>query len=43
MGELWINEHWHVAPRVGFAYRLDNRTVIRRRLRYFTARIISTI
>ena len=28
-GDLWLNEYWHVAPRVGFAYRVNNGTAIR--------------
>jgi outer membrane receptor protein involved in Fe transport len=32
--ELWKQEYWHIAPRVGFAYRLRGDTVIRR-VRHF--------
>ena len=29
IGDLWLNEYWHIAPRFGFAYRLRNSTVVR--------------
>jgi hypothetical protein len=29
VAELWEQEYWHVAPRVGFAYRMRSNTVIR--------------
>ena len=29
VADLWNNEHWHVAPRVGFAYRPAKDTVVR--------------
>jgi hypothetical protein len=35
--DLWENEHWHVAPRFGFAYRLNDRTVVRGGYGIFTA------
>ncbi len=35
--DLWINEHWHIAPRAGFAYRLDQKTAIRGGYGIFTA------
>jgi hypothetical protein len=35
--DLWINEHWHIAPRIGFAYRVDNKTVVRGGYGIFTA------
>jgi outer membrane receptor protein involved in Fe transport len=28
-GDLWVNEHWHIAPRFGFAYRLGDKSVLR--------------
>lgn len=34
---LWQNEHWHWAPRLGFAYRLNERTVVRSGYGIFTA------
>ncbi len=34
---LWSNEHWHWAPRLGFAYRLNDRTVVRGGYGIFTA------
>jgi hypothetical protein len=34
---LWKNEHWHWAPRLGFAYRLNERTVLRGGYGIFTA------
>ncbi len=27
--DLWENEHWHIAPRFGFAYRYNDKTAIR--------------
>jgi len=35
--DLWENEHWHVAPRFGFAYRLNDRTAVRGGYGIFTA------
>ncbi|HYM11208.1 MAG TPA: TonB-dependent receptor [Bryobacterales bacterium] len=35
--DLWLNEYWHIGPRVGFAYRLDNKTVVRGGYGIFTA------
>jgi hypothetical protein len=35
--DMWINEHNHIAPRVGFAYRLDSKTAIRGGYGIFTA------
>jgi hypothetical protein len=35
--DLWENEHWHICPRFGFAYRADDRTVIRGGYGIFTA------
>jgi hypothetical protein len=29
VADLWNNEHWHIAPRVGFAYRPLKDTVVR--------------
>jgi len=34
---LWDNEHWHWAPRLGLAYRLRERTVLRAGYGIFTA------
>jgi len=28
-GDLWINEYWHIAPRFGFAWRVNNSTAVR--------------
>jgi hypothetical protein len=35
--DLWINEHWHIAPRAGFAFRLNDKTVVRGGYGIFTA------
>jgi len=35
--DLWINEHWHIAPRVGLAYRVNDRTAVRGGYGIFTA------
>ena len=35
--DLWENEHWHIAPRFGFAYRLNDRTAVRGGYGIFTA------
>jgi len=35
--DLWENEHWHIAPRFGFAYRLTDRMAIRGGYGIFTA------
>ncbi len=37
VASLWNNEHWHWAPRIGFAYRLNDRTVVRGGYGIFTA------
>ena len=29
VADMWINEHWHIAPRFGFAYRWNDRTTVR--------------
>jgi hypothetical protein len=29
VADLWNNEHWHIGPRIGFAYRLKSDTVVR--------------
>ena len=33
---LWQNEYWHIAPRVGVAYRLTGNTVFRAGYGIFT-------
>ncbi len=33
---LWLNEYWHIAPRVGLAYRLTGNTVFRSGYGIFT-------
>jgi len=35
--DMWINEHNHIAPRIGFAYRLNSKTAIRGGYGIFTA------
>ena len=35
--DLWKNEHWHIVPRVGLAYRLDDKTALRGGYGIFTA------
>jgi hypothetical protein len=35
--DMWINEHNHIAPRIGFAYRLGDKTAIRGGYGIFTA------
>ncbi len=35
--DLWENEHWHIAPRFGFAYRINDRTAVRGGYGIFTA------
>jgi hypothetical protein len=35
--DLWENEHWHIAPRFGFAYRFNDRTAVRGGYGIFTA------
>jgi hypothetical protein len=37
VADMWINEHWHIAPRFGFAYRFNDRTTIRGGYGIFTA------
>ncbi len=37
VADMWINEHWHLAPRFGFAYRLNDRTTVRGGYGIFTA------
>jgi hypothetical protein len=37
VADMWVNEHWHVAPRFGFAYRVNNRTTVRGGYGIFTA------
>jgi hypothetical protein len=37
VADMWVNEHWHIAPRFGFAYRVDNRTTVRGGYGIFTA------
>ena len=29
VADMWENEHWHIAPRFGFAYRYNDKTSIR--------------
>ena len=29
VADMWENEHWHIAPRFGFAYRYNDKTAIR--------------
>ena len=36
-GDLWVNEHWHITPRFGFAYRWKENTVVRGGYGIFTA------
>jgi Carboxypeptidase regulatory-like domain/TonB dependent receptor/TonB-dependent Receptor Plug Domain len=35
--DLWENEHWHIAPRFGLAYRVNDRTAVRGGYGIFTA------
>ena len=37
VADMWINEHWHIAPRFGLAYRLTDRTTVRGGYGIFTA------
>jgi hypothetical protein len=37
VADMWINEHWHVVPRVGLAYRYNERTIVRSGYGIFTA------
>jgi hypothetical protein len=35
--DLWKNEHWHIVPRVGVAFRFNDKTVLRGGYGIFTA------
>lgn len=35
--DLWKNEHWHIVPRVGMAFRLNDQTTLRGGYGIFTA------
>jgi hypothetical protein len=37
VADMWVNEHWHIAPRFGFAYRFNDHTTVRGGYGIFTA------